>query len=193
MYDKQTGSKWNHSTGLCMKGDLAGKQLKMMPTRMTLWKHWKKNFPDSKVLTGRKRGGMMGTYQRKELSSYGLSITDGLKSRLYPFKILKNNPVINDEFTSSQYLVVFDSADKMGFAFNRTLDGTTYSFTAVDRKRDGERLMKDEQTGSLWKRAVGKCIEGELKGKQLSPAVAVPWLIDRWKSIYQDNGSVYSK
>jgi hypothetical protein len=39
MYDKQIDSKWNHSTGLAMSGKLAGRELRILPSRVMRWKN----------------------------------------------------------------------------------------------------------------------------------------------------------
>ncbi len=41
MYDKQTYSKWIHTTGEAVQGPCKGKVLTFLPNTVTSWKKWK--------------------------------------------------------------------------------------------------------------------------------------------------------
>jgi hypothetical protein len=64
------------------------------------------------------------------------------------------------------------------------------TFKPLNEKQSPSRLMRDQETGTLWDRVSGKAIEGRLKGQSILPVIAVPWLKERWRQIY-DKGIIY--
>ena len=96
-------------------------------------------------------------------------------NRIYPFSTISEKKVINDIAGDSRVVVFYhgetvsvldednlSKSKKTGSAtaFNSTLDGTNYTFSASGN------YFTDEQTGSTWD-ITGYCREGKLKGKQL--------------------------
>ncbi len=192
MYDKRTDSKWNHSTGLAMAGRLAGKVLKILPSRVVRWKTWKEIYPNTKVLARKGRGGFMGTYVADHYASeLGLSVGQGPKAKLYPFDVLAQKQVVNDKVGPFPVTVVIDPAGKQALAFSRKVGDRVLTFKA-HKARDPERpLMRDQETGSVWNRMSGRAIEGPLKGSEVLPMISVPWLNKRWRQIHPE-GTVYA-
>lgn len=192
MYDRETNSKWNHSTGLCMKGPLKGSRLRILPTRITSWSHWVELHPDTSVFMGPRNGGFMGTYLRKRPAHYGIAVSHGLRSRLYPFSDLAKQGLINDNFDDTPYVAVFDQSDGRAFVFRREIESRVLTFDAIPSDPGEALLMRDRETQSVWKRLDGRAIEGELAGEELAPAIAIPWLIKRWRAIYGEGASPFS-
>ena len=99
MYDKQTGSLWVHTLGEAVKGELKGKQLEFLPSTVTSFGRWKKLYPKTTVLTGRKAQGFMGAFNLgRNFARYGLSVGQGRTAKLYPYSLLAEKRVVNDEF-----------------------------------------------------------------------------------------------
>jgi len=186
MYDKRTDSKWNHSTGLAMAGNLTGTELKIMPSRVMRWKTWKQVYPNTKVLAREGRGGFMGTYVADRYASkLGLSVGQGPTAKLYPFDILLEEPVVNDVVGPHPILVVMDSVNKQAMAFSRNVSNRVLTFEPVKVGDSTTPLMRDQETGSVWNRVSGRAIEGPLKGAEALPLISVPWLKERWRQIYE--------
>jgi len=191
MYDKQTDTKWNHSTGLAMAGRLTGRRLELLPSRVARWGQRKSVHPETKVLAREGRGGFMGSYVAdRDPESFGVSVGQGPLAKLYPYGMLARRPVLNDAVSPFDLVVVFDPATHEAMVFSRAVDRRTLSFAAVAERRDERLLMRDRETGSLWDRLAGKVLEGPLRGKSLAPLVAVPWLRERWRQIYPQ-GLIY--
>ena len=191
MYDKQTNSKWNHSTGLAMMGPLAGMHLKILPSRIVHWKTWKKIHPNTKVLARKGRRGFMGTYVgNSQPSGLGLSVGQGPKAKLFPFDILLKEEVVNEMVGPHQIVVVMDPSTREALAFSRKVNARVLTFKPIKGRSKGAPLMRDQETGSVWNRLSGQAIEGPLKGAGVLPLISVPWLIERWRQIYQ-TGPVY--
>lgn len=115
--------------------------------------------------------------------------------RVYPYSILQKEHVINDQIGEESVVLfhepgmvsILDKKDiKEGkdlgsvTVFNRTLDNRTLDFVYKDKK------FKDEQTGSVWDIS-GKCLKGELKGKQLKPRYYGVHFAFAWFSMYPDS------
>lgn len=193
MYDHETNTRWNHSTGLAMKGELAGKRLEFLNSQLVRWKDWKKRYPDTKVLLGRRKSGFMGKFLRKDPEEYGIVRAFGNSAKLYPFKTLSQQPVINDQFQNTPNVVVYNPEEHVALIYNRRIEGKTYHFEAYQAPDDDRLLMKDRETGSIWNRMTGKAIRGNMKGTQLNQSISVPWLIERFRSIYEQEGTIYRR
>lgn len=191
MYDKETNSLWMHTTGEAIKGELAGKLLEFLPSRITSWKEWKTLHPFTRVLVGEKANTFMGSFNaRRQRTRFGLAVGSGLMTRLYPYAELQARPILNDTFEGKNLVIVFDRASASATAFAVPgHDGKPVVFRHEEERSDGV-FARDTATSSLWNAFAGRCIEGELKGKTLEPVPATAWLIDRWKGFYPD-GEVY--
>jgi hypothetical protein len=49
MKDRETGSVWQHETGLCLMGEFIGEQLEILPSEMCNWSSWYSEHPDTTV------------------------------------------------------------------------------------------------------------------------------------------------
>lgn len=191
MYDKQTNSKWIHSTGLAMAGSLAGAQLKLLPSRVVRWKTWREIYPNTKVLAREGRWGFMGSYiAGSQPSELGLSVGQGPKAKLYPFDVLLQKQVVNDVVAPQSILVVMDPAAKQAVAFSRKVADRVLTFEPVGIRDKKSQLMRDRETGTVWNRMSGRAVKGPLKGTEVLPLISVPWLKERWQQIYE-GGIVY--
>ena len=188
MYDRETDSLWVHVTGEAAHGPLKGKRLDFMPSTVTSWANWKKNYPHTTVLPGYRRGGFMGTYVGPFQSDIlGLAVVVKLKAKLYPYGVLARRNLVNDEFNGAKVVVYYSPADATGTAWRRELDGRALTFEASDRKdADGNVLLRDKETGSLWSWLRGEAVEGELKGRQLRQLLYNPILNERFSAFYPD-------
>ncbi len=183
MYDHQTDTLWSQFLSRGVKGPLADQPLEIVPAVQTTWEQWLNLHPDTLVLNkrgryqgdtyeGYYRGGSAGILgeankddrlPRKELI-LGVAVS-GL-AKAYPFSAISRQPVINDRFAGDEVLVAFEPISESGAAFKRRLDGRTLTFEPAD-VRDGVTLMRDQETGSLWRVLTGQAIEGPLLGQRL--------------------------
>lgn len=186
MYDRQTESLWVHVTGEAAFGPLKGKRLEFMPSTVTSWANWKKNYPHTQVLPGYRRGGFMGTYVGPSRSdTLGLAVVVRLKGKLYPYQVLDRQNVVNDEFNGVKVLVYYSPGDATATAWRRELDDRVLTFGQSDRKDgQGNLLLRDQETGSLWSWLRGAAVEGPLKGRQLPQLPYNPILNDRFVAFY---------
>ena len=186
MYDRQTKSLWVHVTGRAHAGPLTGKQLTFMPSTVTSWEQWKAAHPYTKVLPGHRRSGFMGTYTGlRRGSGIGVVVVVRFKGRLYRFRDLRAQPLVNDRFNKTDLLVYYSRKQGTATAWNRELDGRTLTFRVTgQRGARAKRLLRDDQTGSLWNWLTGTAESGPLKGKRLGQLLYNPILNDRFRAHY---------
>lgn len=188
MYDHQTNSLWVHANGRAEHGPMKGKQLTFMPSTVTTWAEWKKSYPHTLVLPGHRRGGFMGTY--KGLGGnrrIGLAVVVRFKGKLYPFGVLERRPLVNDRFNGADLIVYYSRRSGTATAWRRTLDGAPLIFrTAARKDAQGNTLLQDDRTGSLWAWLTGEAVQGALKGRKLERAMYNPILNDRFRAFYPD-------
>ncbi len=186
MYDRQTDSLWVHVTGRAFHGPLKGKQLKFLPSTVTTWANWKSSFPHTLVLPGRRRGGLLGTYDGvKNIANLGLSVLVRFKPKLYPLVRLRRQPVVNDRFNGADLLIYYDDGARTATAWGRKVNNRLLTFRLA-RRRDGFgiALLQDGQTGSLWSWLTGEAVAGPLQGIRLERLTYHPILNDRFKAFY---------
>lgn len=135
MYDQLTHSLWNQFTGRPVVGELShsGVELKILPVVTTTWGEWRKQHPNSRVLspnTGFRRdyspGKPYGKYfasselmfpalspdkrLRKKDVVFGLRVSGAEKA--WPLKVFKDGKVINDRIGTINLVLIGDSASR---------------------------------------------------------------------------------
>ncbi len=196
MYDRQTESWWQQFSGQGIVGEMSAKVLKRIPASIVAFEDFEHAYPSASVLS--RRTGHMRPYGKNPYSGYDriddqpflfnqpvdsrlppmervLNVTVDATHRLYPFSVLMDEPVINDQvenvpvvvFSRQGTLSVLDASViansktvPSATVYDRRLDDRVLSFEA----RDG-RLI-DRETGSEWN-LFGTAVAGPLKNKQL--------------------------
>ncbi len=216
MYDRQTESFWQQFTGEGIVGHYRGEVLKQVPSRVVSFDDFSNAYPDGEVLS--RSTGFIRRYGQNPYRGYDrvgenpflffnpidqrlpamervLGVTVESHSRVYPFSVLKNQPVINDQIGDTP-IVVF-SRDGMSSALDQSSirqSRLIKSAAAFDRRMDKQVLtfervgdgVKDHETGSTWD-VHGIARSGPLKGKRLKAVeggvhFAFAWLAFRPES-----------
>jgi hypothetical protein len=100
----------------------------------------------------------------------------------YPFSVLNDQPVVNDQIGDLPLLVVFNSETGAGVAFSRQLeDERTLTFAAKNGL-----ILEDAETGSTWDGMKGLALDGPLVGMQLEPVKSTASFWFGWKDWYPD-------
>ncbi len=224
MYDRQTESWWQQFSGQAIVGEMSGKVLTRVPASIVAFEDFESAYPDGQVLS--RRTGHMRPYGKNPYSGYDriddqpflfnepvdkrlppmervLNVTVDATHRLYPFSVLKDEPVINDQvedvpvvvFSRQGTLSVLDASIiaesktvPSATVYDRRLDDRVLSFEL----RDGK--LVDQETGSEWN-LFGTCVAGPLKNRQLKKPdsgvhFAFAWLAFNPESqIYRGGGS----
>ena len=184
MYDRETGSLWSQVLGKAVAGDLAGQSLQELPSQLTTWGDWKERHPDTlamRVVGGRPTGASYVDYHR-DRNKIGIHGTRNPDDRL-PGKTL----IFGVQTEGGAAAVSLAKVQKEGLlrgavggqpivvmavgpqgatalSYSSEIEGRLLNFESVDSDR-----VRDRETGSLWSRESGECLEGELAGKMLAP------------------------
>lgn len=202
MYDRQSETLWQQFTGRAIVGDKAGEKLTMLPSSMISFKEYYSTYPKGLVLS--KKTGFSRNYGNNPYVGYDdinnspflyndpidkrlkpmrrvvTLVGDNNKAKAYPYNILKNKKVINDNFNGEQIVLFHKSGtvsalDSRKITNSRDVGSTAVFSSFLDGKLlrfkyDQTKGVIDEQTGSSWS-IFGKAIGGKLKGKELKQKV----------------------
>jgi hypothetical protein len=196
MYDRQTESWWQQFSGKAIVGEMSGEILKRIPASIVAFEDFELAYPLARVLS--RRTGHLRPYGKNPYSGYDriddqpflfnqpvdgrlppmervLNVSVGGTHRLYPFSLLKGEPVINDDVNGVPVVVfsrqgTLSVLDASVIARSRTVPSATvyqrhFEGRVLNFELRGGKLM-DRETGSEWN-LFGTCVAGRLKGKQL--------------------------
>lgn len=189
LYDKNTNSLWVQANGTAEHGPLKGQKLRLIPSTVTTWKRWKTAFPNTLVLPGDRGGAIYGKYDGigNTWEDIGLVVIVKFKGKLYPFRTLDFEPVINDRFQGTDFVVVYDKEEGTATAWNRKFKDTTLVFDPeTGPRKKSAFLIRDRQTSTLWNWLTGKALAGPLKGGQLKKMQSNPMLNSRFDGFFPD-------
>ncbi|MBF0380760.1 MAG: DUF3179 domain-containing protein [Magnetococcales bacterium] len=196
MYDRLTMSWWQQFSGKGIVGKHAGKKLERINSTIISFKEFQQLFPNGMTLS--KKTGYSRNYGHNPYRGYDRIgnnpfllkdpvddrlpamervlgvIVNGI-SRVYPFSILSNLKLINDEVAGESIVIIsnpgtLSTLDATVIANSKT----TLAATAFSRKISGQTLtfyfagddIFDHETKSQWN-FLGRAVEGSLKGTQL--------------------------
>ena len=206
MYDRQSDSLWQQILGEGITGRYKGTRLTPVAATQTTWAQWLEAHPDSLVLD--KRGsyggdsysgyyssgssGVLGGFVSNDLlpaKAFVLGLILDDEPKAYPFQELALVPVVHDTIGGSDIIIVYDERSGTAVAFDAELNGDSVQFD-FERFDEGDLILRDKSTGSLWSGLSGEAIEGPLAGAQLRqlPAFYSFWFA--WSDFYV-NTEVY--
>lgn len=202
--DRETGSRWQQSTGEAVSGPLKGSVLELYPFVRTTWKEWRRRYPNTIVLkplpgydermpnlSKRIRAATLSSEGEAPQTAFGrddrlrpkevvAGLRVGTDEIAYPFSQLRIARVVNDRVGGLPILVVHQPSSDTTTAFEARADGKVLSFQAVDA--DVGSLV-DLETHSSWN-AYGLCLEGPLKGTQLKTLILMPEFWFAWSEFH---------
>lgn len=97
MYDRTTQSWWQQFSGDAIVGEFAGKELKMLPSRLDSWARFKAEHPDGQVLVP--NNDQMRAYWRNPYTSYDSAAAPFLYDGVLPegIRALERVVLVRDE------------------------------------------------------------------------------------------------
>lgn len=142
MFDRQTHSLWNQFTGKPVSGELvdSGIELQQRPVVITTWEEWKKDNPETRILslnTGHRRDYGSGVvYQdyfgseelmfpalvdqsRHKQKDYVFGIRTFGHAKAWPLKAFEGGKMVNDAIGSTPLVLVGDQATRTVRAYER--------------------------------------------------------------------------
>lgn len=198
MYDRETESLWSQLLGESVSGEMLGTSLEFLPTWHTTWAEWKEMHPETLALRKGSRGGRdpyAGYYASSATGVIGETIVDNRLTGkefvigvalddvaiAYPFRVLNNEPVVNDTVGARDLLVVFDQENGGGIVYDRQVGRQALSFDLAS-----EGLLIDSETRSLWDSFNGRALEGPLAGESLNRIKSTVIFWFGWKDFYSN-------
>jgi hypothetical protein len=215
MWDRQTESLWQQFTGDGIVGDLAGAQLRILPSAIISFADFRAAHPDGLVLsreTGHNRRYGQNPYVGYDTVGQNpflftgetdgrlpamirvITLSLGEADIAYPLPTLAEMGVIHDE-QAGQPIVVFHTpgtSSALGAAVIAQAEdvGATGVFDPV---LDGQQLtfraedgrFIDEHTGSTWN-ILGQAVDGPLAGSQLDRLVHADHFWFSWAAFKPD-------
>jgi hypothetical protein len=203
MYDRSTLTTWMQHTGIALKGKLAGQELAGLPLFWTTWGHAFAAHPAARVLsrqTGSKRDyarDPYGSYQKAgtyydsggsyfPLTNVNLSLP--AKTRILGVRAQKATVAIvldavrqakaaNVPFGLTPLAAFWDPGLDTARVYSAILGADTLHFTV-----QGKAIV-DLETRSTWDER-GQCLEGRLRGRRLTPVIAVPAMWFAWTAFF---------
>ena len=196
MYDRQTGTLWSQLLGEAVEGELEGTKLEFLPAWQTTWADWKARHPDTLALEKGYfgdadpyqyyyedgRAGVIGetnTDERLYIKEFVIGVEIDGQAIAYPFSLLNETPVVNDQIGETPVLIVFNAETGTGVVFDRRSAGQTLTFQA----QDGLTLI-DMETGSTWEGLTGQALDGTLAGESLTRVKSTASFWFGWKDWY---------
>ncbi len=95
-----------------------------------------------------------------------LAVTLGQDARAYPVRTMGYHHIVNDIVNGVPIAVTYCTLCHTGLVWNRMVDGSLLHFRLAGIN-NGNALLRDEETSSIWQQSTGEAIFGPLKGKQL--------------------------
>ena len=197
MYDRQTESWWQQFTGVGIIGAYTDVELVRLQSQIVSFDQFGTQFPEGKVLsrdTGFERPYGSNPYRgydaidnnpflfdgdvdpRLPAMERVLSVKLGGNTQLIPLTPLADTPLLNLSIGGTPVAVLAASSAASALDANIIADSRIIPVAAAfGAELDGQRLtfvledgrVVDEQTRSYWN-VFGRCIEGDLAGRQLT-------------------------
>jgi quercetin dioxygenase-like cupin family protein len=198
--DRETGSRWQQSTGEAISGPLTGSRLTLYPFVLTTWKAWRTRYPNTTVLKPMpgyaERIPILRPRQKQALRSgegeapvgsfskdnrlrpremiAGLAV--GNEEIAFALSALRVTPVVNERVGGVPVVVVHQLSSDTTTAFEARAKGKALRFRAADADAGALTDVETRSTWNVW----GLCLDGPLKGTQLKPLILIPEFWFAW-------------
>ena len=192
--DASTGSWWRQANGEAITGPSKGKTLKEYPVFQKTLKEWKRRYPKSLVmlpdpafkeqyagLTGYDKGMVKSTLVGTNPGSWKdkswvIGVRVGETTKAYDWISTKAKRMISDKVNGEPILVTIQSDNATFNVWSRKIDSLTLNPTSIEQDH-----MYDAATQTVWDKT-GRCIDGFLLGRRLSPIPAYQEFWHSWRT-----------
>jgi hypothetical protein len=110
-----------------------------------------------------------------------LAVRVGQEARAYPIRTMGYHHIVNDTVGGVPIAVTYCTLCHTGLVWSRVVDGQLLHFRLAGIN-NGNALLRDEQTSSIWQQSTGEAIFGPLKGQQLKLVRSNELTFALWKS-----------
>jgi Protein of unknown function (DUF3179) len=95
-----------------------------------------------------------------------LAVVVGKEARAYPIRTMGYHHIVNDMVGGAPIAVSYCTLCHTGLVWSRVMDGKTLHFRLAGIN-NGNALLRDEETSSIWQQSTGEAIFGPMKGRWL--------------------------
>jgi hypothetical protein len=95
-----------------------------------------------------------------------LAVRVGDEAKAYPIRTMGYHHIVNDVVGGRPIAVTYCTLCHTGLVWSRVLDGRTLHLRLAGIN-NGNALLRDEETSSIWQQSTGESVFGPLKGRQL--------------------------
>lgn len=192
-YDSASDNFIQQLEGKVIDGPDTGQELPLYPVTISVWKEWKKLYPDTRVYYSPPeaiRDKMVGLLlqmlipteklarrekpwhqirgrldSREPAMSYVFGVEINGDACAFPQKMASQKNVINDTVGGEKITLFYDKKRDTGRIYRRKIDGRSLVFETESGNGD-DIVARDSETQSLWS-ITGQAVDGPLKGKHL--------------------------
>jgi hypothetical protein len=110
-----------------------------------------------------------------------LAVKLGGEAHAYPIRTMGYHHIVNDTLGNVPIAVTYCTLCHTGLVWKREIDGRTLHFRLAGIN-NGNALVRDEQTGTIWQQSTGEAIFGPLKGRHLDVVHSDELTFALWRS-----------
>jgi Protein of unknown function (DUF3179) len=110
-----------------------------------------------------------------------LAVKLGQEARAYPIRTMGYHHIVNDTVGGVPIAVTYCTLCHTGLVWSRVIDGKILHFRLAGIN-NGNALLRDEETSSIWQQSTGEAIFGPLKGRQLEMVRSDELSFALWRS-----------
>ena len=103
------------------------------------------------------------------------------EARAYPIRYLGYHHIINDTVGGQPIAITYCTLCHTGLVWSRVLDGRTLNFH-LGGINNGNALLRDAETSSIWQQSTGECIFGPFRGRHLAQVSANELTFALWRN-----------
>ncbi len=103
------------------------------------------------------------------------------QSRAYPIRYLGYHHVINDIVGGQPIAITYCTLCHTGLVWSRIVDGRTLYFHLAGIN-NGNALLRDAETSSIWQQSTGECIFGHFRGRRLTLVSSSELTLALWRN-----------
>jgi hypothetical protein len=96
-----------------------------------------------------------------------LSVTIAGETHAFPIRTMGYHHIVNDTLANIPIAATYCTLCHTGILYDRRLNGRTLYFNLAGIN-NGNALLRDRETGSIWQQSTGEAVFGPLKGQRLT-------------------------
>ena len=117
-----------------------------------------------------------------------IAVKVGNEIKAFPHPIMDWHEIVNDDIGGRKVSVTYCPLTGSAIVWNRTLqDGSVTTFGGSGLLYNTNLILYDRKTSSNWSQFLLKCVNGQLKGQEISTTPVFETKYSTWKLMYPDS------